>query len=61
MRMRVAVTEDRDVIGVAIQKAIEATKSADVLAAPQRAFQEVPEDRAVSRETGRGLSAAAQP
>ena len=37
----VAVTEYRDIIGVAIQKAIEGAKSADVLAAAQKEFQEV--------------------
>jgi multiple sugar transport system substrate-binding protein len=37
----VAVTEYRDIIGVAIQKAIEGAKSADVLAQAQKEFQEV--------------------
>ena len=37
----VGVTEYRDIIGVAIQKAIEGAKSADVLAAAQKEFQEV--------------------
>ena len=37
----VAVTEYRDIIGVAIQKAIEGARSADVLAAAQKEFQEV--------------------
>jgi multiple sugar transport system substrate-binding protein len=37
----VAVTEYRDIIGVAIQKAIEGAKSAEVLAAAQKEFQEV--------------------
>jgi len=35
------VTEYRDAIGVAIQKAIEGAKSADVLAQAQTEFQEV--------------------
>jgi hypothetical protein len=37
----VGVTEYRDIIGVAIQKAIEGAKSAEVLAAAQKEFQEV--------------------
>ena len=37
----VGVTEYRDIIGVAIQKAIEGAKSADVLAQAQKEFQEV--------------------
>ena len=37
----VAVTEYRDIIGVAIEKAIEGAKSADVLAAAEKEFQEV--------------------
>jgi multiple sugar transport system substrate-binding protein len=37
----VAVTEYRDIIGVAIQKAIEGAKSSDVLAQAQKEFQEV--------------------
>jgi len=37
----VGVTEYRDIIGVAIQKAIEGAKSAEVLAQAQREFQEV--------------------
>jgi multiple sugar transport system substrate-binding protein len=37
----VGVTEYRDIIGVAIQKAIEGAKSADVLAQAQTEFQEV--------------------
>ena len=37
----VAVTEYRDIIGVAIQKAIEGAKSADVLNEAQKEFQEV--------------------
>ena len=37
----VAVTEYRDIIGVAIQKAIEGAKSAEVLADAQKEFQEV--------------------
>ena len=37
----VGVTEYRDIIGVAIQKAIEGAKSPDVLAAAQKEFQEV--------------------
>jgi len=35
------VTEYRDAIGVAIQKAIEGAKSADVLAQAQTEFQEI--------------------
>jgi multiple sugar transport system substrate-binding protein len=37
----VGVTEYRDIIGVAIQKAIEGAKSAEVLAQAQKEFQEV--------------------
>jgi multiple sugar transport system substrate-binding protein len=37
----VGVTEYRDIIGVAIQKAIEGAKSAEVLGAAQKEFQEV--------------------
>jgi multiple sugar transport system substrate-binding protein len=37
----VSVTEYRDIIGVAIQKAIEGAKSADILAQAQKEFQEV--------------------
>ncbi len=37
----VAVTEYRDIIGVAIQKAIEGGKSAEVLAEAQKEFQDV--------------------
>src|SRR5574341_1790136 len=37
----VPVTEYRDIIGVAIQKAIEGAKSSDVLAQAQKEFQEV--------------------
>ena len=37
----VGVTEYRDSIGVAIQKAIEGAKSADVLAQAQKEFQEI--------------------
>ena len=37
----VGVTEYRDIIGLAIQKAIEGAKSADVLAQAQKEFQEV--------------------
>jgi multiple sugar transport system substrate-binding protein len=37
----IGVTEYRDIIGVAIQKAIEGAKSSEVLAAAQKEFQEV--------------------
>jgi multiple sugar transport system substrate-binding protein len=37
----VGVTEYRDIIGVAIQKAIEGAKSSDVLAQAQREFQDL--------------------
>jgi multiple sugar transport system substrate-binding protein len=37
----VDVTQYRDIIGVAIQKAIEGAKSADVMAQAHKEFQEV--------------------
>ena len=41
IRDTTGVTEYRDAIGVAIQKAIEGAKSADVLAQAQTEFQEI--------------------